>query len=124
MTKLVYNEEQSIVNFSIWNYFTEMDYSRDLDEQVYALNLGPLGFWSQLESTSIVWFAIQAYGGVYYELSTSMKNQAIGQGLIKQYIKDKKALDANLCSVMNMTSEGCAMLWEDPLYGLSDQNHY
>ena len=88
-----------------------MEGSRGLDEEIYVANLGPLGFWSQLESSSIVWFAIQGYGGIYYELSISMKNQAIGQGITKQYLKDFNSLNSSLCSVMNLTSQACLMLW-------------
>ena len=55
---------------------------------MYVLNVGPLGFWSQLESANIVWVAIQAFGGIYYELSQSLKAQAIGQGIVKQYLSN------------------------------------
>ena len=88
------------------------------------LNVGPLGFWSQLESANIVWVAIQAFGGIYYELSQSLKAQAIGQGIVKQYLSNYSLLASGICVKINLEEAGCRMLWDDPLYGLADQNNF
>ena len=65
-TNLNYSEDMDTMNCSIWLHFGQLNFSRNLTQKVQVLNITPLGFWNQLESTSIVSFAIQAYGGIYY----------------------------------------------------------
>jgi hypothetical protein len=53
-----------------------------------------------------------------------MKAQAIGKGVASQYLKDFSSLSNSLCTPMDLSYSGCHMLWEDPIFGLQDENHY
>jgi hypothetical protein len=49
-----------------------------------------------------------------------MKVQAIGKGIVQQFLKDFPTLSSSLCKPMELSDEACIMLYTDPLYGLQN----
>ncbi len=50
------------------------------------MNIGPLGFWYQIEGVGMPTFALQGFGGLFVELNQTFKLQAIGQGVSSQFL--------------------------------------
>lgn len=88
-----------------------------------VLNLAPLGFWSQLENIELPNLAIQGFGGLFVEMSNTIKVQAIGQGVAGQYLANYSSFH-NLCKTMQIKDSLCEWLYKDPQYGLNDPNNY
>jgi hypothetical protein len=63
-----------------------MNGTQDIDMKVDVLNIGPLGFWYQLDLVGMPTFALQGFGGLFVELNQTFKTQAIGQGVNSQFL--------------------------------------
>lgn len=61
-TNYKYSSDKSVINYDLWSYFTDMPNARSPEETVVTLNLGPLGFWHQLETLNIATQAIYGFG--------------------------------------------------------------
>lgn len=46
-------------------YFTDLNESKSLDDKVHVMNIGPLGFWYQLNLVGMPTFALQGFGGLF-----------------------------------------------------------
>jgi hypothetical protein len=55
------------------------------------MNLGPLGFWSQLDTNDIASQAIQGFGGLFLEMNNTIILQAIGQGVAGEFLPNHGA---------------------------------
>lgn len=87
------------------------------------MNLGPLGFWSQLDTNDIASQAIQGFGGLFLEMNNTIVLQAIGQGVAGEFLPNRGAW-TSICLQLGFKPAFCEMLWDDPLYGFFDQNNY
>lgn len=96
MTNIKYSDDSSSIKFDNWLFFTELQGSRDPNEQVNILNLAPLGFWSQLDKVNISTFALQGFGGLFVELNNTIKMQAIGQGVQGLFLSNYSSF-INIC---------------------------
>lgn len=122
-TDLKYSDDMNEVFFNNWYFFTEINGTKSLQTKVNTLNFGPLGFWYQLDFVGMPTFALQGFGGLYVELSQTFKTQAIGQGVNSQFLPNYTNWRA-VCDNTQISEEQCNNTWDDPQYGLSDQNNY
>jgi hypothetical protein len=85
-----------------------------------VINIGPLGFWMQLDIVPIASFAIQGFGGLFVEMSTIIKMQAIGQGIGTVLLTTFKDL-LYICSDLGIGIDACWYLWNDGQYGMDQE---
>lgn len=52
-TNCQYSSDESKINYDYWAYFTSLPDSKSAEDEVVTLNLGPLGYWSQLDTLDI-----------------------------------------------------------------------
>ena len=74
------------VFYNDWLYFTQFEGTKDFDEKFHVVNVGPLGFWYQLDLVGMPTFALQGFGGLFVQLNETFKTQAIGQGVSSQFL--------------------------------------
>jgi hypothetical protein len=122
-TNITYSPDRAYIDYNYWLWFTHLPSSRDLEERVTILNLAPLGFWSQLDGIDLPMLAIQGFGGLFVEINATIKLQVIGQGVQAQFLPDNRTFQA-LCSRLQIETDLCDWLWDDPNYGLGDANNY
>ena len=118
-----YTSNKEYLDFDYWLYFEHLKNSRDVDEKFNVVNVGPLGFWMQLETAKLSAFAIQGLGGLFVEMNATIKAQAIGQGISSTFLPDFQHF-AGLCSDIGMNNYEKSILWNDTEYGLMDQDNY
>jgi len=76
-----------------------------------------------LENIDIASLAIQGFGGLYTGVVDTIKLQAIGQGVAGQFLANYSSF-LSFCKILNIKTERCNFIYNDPLYGLSDPNNY
>lgn len=83
-----YTDKQKELNFDYWLYFDLLKNSRDVNEKLRVINVGPLGFWMQLDTTALSTFALQGLGGLFVEMNATIKAQAIAQGISSTFLPE------------------------------------
>ena len=122
MENIRYTEDGNVVEFDFWLHFEEKD-TRDMEEKVKVLNLGPLGFWAGVQVAPDENFTLNGFGPLYVELRDTLKNTVLGQGVSQQYVGDFKTFEA-LIAPAELDPATARFLWEDELYGLSNEDHF
>ena len=56
-------------------------------------------------------------------MNNTIKIQAIGQGVAGQYLLMRENWEV-YCKMLEFDAGLCGWLWDDPFYGLGDQDHY
>lgn len=111
------------VKYDYWLHFEEASTTRNLNEKVKVINLGPVGFWNQLKSTDMPTFAIQGFGQLTFELRATFKSTVLGQGVAQQFLPNQTNW-LPLAGSAGISSKVATFLWTDLQYGLNNPNNY
>jgi len=60
-----YTDDNELLHYDYWLYFDLLNETRNVNEKSNVINVGPLGFWMQLDTTNITSFTLQGFGGLF-----------------------------------------------------------
>lgn len=69
-----------------WLHFGDNEDSRNLNEKVKIMNIGPIGFWYTLKNSRDTLILLEGLSLLFSNIEASIINQVVGQGVSSQYL--------------------------------------
>lgn len=116
---LDWKENDEVVGVKSWTRFVQKKDSKSLDDTVYVLNPGSLGFWDTIKNSDPSLVLNQGIGITFLNIEALIKNIIIGMTISSQFLPDYETAWALLYEPADIERENAEFIWTDTSHGMS-----